>query len=53
MAVLTTVRNIEQVDEYCRVGCDAVYPDIYDMIYLLTAIGLSLGGSTRLHTNNI
>jgi len=25
---------------------------IYDMIYLLTAIGLSLGGSTHLHTNN-
>ena len=25
---------------------------IYDMIYLLTAIGLSPGGSTHLHTNN-
>jgi hypothetical protein len=25
---------------------------VYDMIYLLTAIGLSLGGSTHLHTNN-
>ena len=24
----------------------------YDMIYLLTAIGLSAGGSTHLHTNN-
>jgi hypothetical protein len=24
----------------------------FDMIYLLTAIGLSLGGSTHLHTNN-
>jgi hypothetical protein len=24
----------------------------YDMIYLLTAIGLSPGGSTHLHTNN-
>jgi hypothetical protein len=24
----------------------------YDMIYLLTAIGLSSGGSTHLHTNN-
>jgi hypothetical protein len=27
MAVLPTVRNIERVDEYCRVECDAVYPD--------------------------
>jgi len=25
---------------------------IFDMIYLLTAIGLSPGGSTHLHTNN-
>jgi len=25
---------------------------IYDMIYLLTAIGLSPGGSKHLHTNN-
>jgi len=25
---------------------------IYDMIYLLTAVGLSPGGRTRLHTNN-
>jgi len=25
---------------------------IYDMIYSLTAIGLSPGGSTHLHTNN-
>jgi len=25
---------------------------IYDMIYLLTAIGLSPGGSTHLYTNN-
>jgi len=25
---------------------------IYDMIYLLTAVGLSPGGSTHLHTNN-
>ena len=25
---------------------------LYDMIYLLTAIGLSSGGSTHLHTNN-
>jgi len=25
---------------------------LYDMIYLLTAIGLSPGGSTHLHTNN-
>jgi len=25
---------------------------IYDMIYLLTAIGLSHGGSTHLHTNS-
>ena len=25
---------------------------IYFMIYLLTAIGLSPGGSTHLHTNN-
>jgi hypothetical protein len=25
---------------------------IYDMIHLLTAIGLSPGGSTHLHTNN-
>jgi hypothetical protein len=24
----------------------------YDMKYLLTAVGLSLGGSTHLHTNN-
>jgi len=24
----------------------------YDMIYLLTAVGLSPGGSTHLHTNN-
>ena len=24
----------------------------YDMIYFLTAIGLSPGGSTHLHTNN-
>jgi len=31
MAVLPTVRNIERVDEYCRVGCDAVYPNIYDI----------------------
>jgi hypothetical protein len=27
MAVLPTVRNVERIDEYCRVGCDAVYPD--------------------------
>jgi len=26
--------------------------DRYDIIYLLTAIGLSPGGSTHLHTNN-
>ena len=26
--------------------------ELYDMIYLLTAIGLSPGGSTHLHTNN-
>jgi hypothetical protein len=26
--------------------------DIYDMIYLLTAVGLSPGGSTHLQTNN-
>jgi hypothetical protein len=25
---------------------------VYDMIYLLTAAGLSPGGSTHLHTNN-
>jgi len=25
---------------------------IYDMIYFLTAVGLSPGGSTHLHTNN-
>jgi len=25
---------------------------IYYMIYLLTAVGLSPGGSTHLHTNN-
>jgi hypothetical protein len=25
---------------------------IFDMIYLLTAVGLSPGGSTHLHTNN-
>jgi len=25
---------------------------LYDMIYLLTAVGLSPGGSTHLHTNN-
>jgi hypothetical protein len=24
----------------------------HDMIYLLTAVGLSPGGSTHLHTNN-
>ena len=28
------------------------FGNIYDMIYLLTAIGLSPGGSTHLHTNN-
>jgi hypothetical protein len=28
------------------------YGDIYDMIHLLTAIGLSPGDSTHLHTNN-
>jgi hypothetical protein len=28
------------------------YLILYDMIYLLTAIGLSPGGSTHLHTNN-
>jgi hypothetical protein len=27
-------------------------PALYDMIYLLTAIGLSPGGSRHLHTNN-
>jgi len=26
---------------------------LYDMIYLLTALGLSPGGSTHLHTKNI
>jgi hypothetical protein len=26
--------------------------EMYDMIYLLTAVGLSPGGSTHLHTNN-
>jgi hypothetical protein len=26
--------------------------EVYDMIYLLTAVGLSPGGSTHLHTNN-
>jgi hypothetical protein len=32
---------------------ERTYYDIrYDMIYLLTAIGLSPGGSTHLHTNN-
>ena len=30
----------------------AIVEDIYDMIYLLTAVGLSPGGSTHLHTNN-
>jgi hypothetical protein len=28
-----------------------VIPGLYDMIYLLTAIGLSPGGSTHLHMN--
>jgi len=28
------------------------YNMIYDMIYLLTAIALTLGSSTHLHTNN-
>jgi len=31
---------------------DMTYVMIYDIIYLLTAIGLSPGGSTHLHTNN-
>jgi hypothetical protein len=29
--------------------CDMIW---YDMTYLLTAVGLSPGGSTHLHTNN-
>ena len=35
-------------------GPSSPYPVamIYDMIYLLTAIGLPPGGSTHLHTNN-
>jgi len=28
MAVLPTVSNIERIDEYCRVGFNAVYTDI-------------------------
>ena len=34
---------------YDMVWYDTIW---YDMIYLLTAIGLSPGGSTHLHTNN-
>jgi hypothetical protein len=30
---------------------DTCHVLIYDMIYILTAIGLSPGGSTHLHTN--
>ena len=31
---------------------DCILADFYDMIYLLTANGLSSRGSTHLHTNN-
>jgi hypothetical protein len=37
---------------YDVMWCDIWYYMIYDMIYLLTAIGLSPSGSTHLHTNN-
>jgi len=41
--------------QLCNTGeiCTVVIENgIYDIIYLLTAIGLSPGGSTHLHTNN-
>jgi hypothetical protein len=38
--------------EIDRVACIQGSVNLYDMIYLLTAIGLSPGGSTHLHTNN-
>jgi len=37
---------------FCFVSTDGTYTLYNDMIYLLTAIGLSPGGSTHLHTNN-
>jgi hypothetical protein len=37
---------------YDMIWYDMLWYDMIAMIYLLTAIGLSLGGSTHLHTNN-
>ena len=45
---VTTYMDVDDVDK----RPDQVRIYIYDMIYLLTAIGLSPGGSTHLHTNN-
>jgi hypothetical protein len=62
LSVLLIMRNIS--DKICRenqnthfVFSNFLFPKIvpfmkYDMIYLLTAFGLSPGGSTHLHTNN-
>jgi hypothetical protein len=37
---------------YSSATCGLPACMIYDMVYLLTAVGLSPGGSTHLHTNN-
>jgi hypothetical protein len=43
--------NLEPVNVGFVVNKETMY-QVYDMIYLLTAVGFSPGGSTHLHTNN-
>ena len=51
MILLKSVRNntVHFGVEYCELIIDIARNDL---IYLLTAIGLSPGGSTHFHTNN-
>jgi hypothetical protein len=48
------LEQILRIEDYCLFSLTVplfLTRMIYDMIYLLTAIGLSPGGSTHLHTN--
>ena len=47
------VEQFPDINKLCKVASCWIYIEIYFiMIYLLTAIGLSSGGSTHLHTNS-
>ena len=45
-----TCTHKQYIERYNYIWYDMIWYDIwYDMIYLLTAIGLSLGGSNTVH----